>query len=289
MAEDDLREASRGQWSRAADGWGRETERRESGPSGAAADWMLSAVALEPGERVLELASGAGEVGLRAAEAVGPSGRVVVSDFAEPMVELVGDRARSAGLGHVEGRVLDAEDPRLEGERFDAVLCRFGYMLMADPARALRESCAALDRAGRIALAVWGPAERNPWQSLITDAVMKTLGAPPPAPGMPGPFALADHERLRSLLAEAGFVDIVVEDLDVERQRESVDEWWAEMLGASGPLSAVLGQLADAQRAAVRDDAQRGARRYAGRDGSVRFPARVVVASARRATDAGTD
>ena len=282
MTDDSLREASRTQWARAADGWARESARREDGPSGAAADWMLRAVALEPGERVLELACGTGEVGLRAAAAVGPSGRAVLSDFAEPMVELVRERVSSAGLDQAEARVLDAEDPRLDGERFDAVLCRFGYMLMPDAGRALKASCGVLDRGGRIALAVWGPAERNPWQSLITDAVMKALDAPPPAPGAPSPFALADHERLRGLLADAGFVDIDVEDLDVERPRESVDEWWSGMLGASGPLSALLARLTEAQRAAVRDAAVQGARAYGEPDGSVRFPATVVVASARR-------
>lgn len=280
MADDGLREASRAEWGRAAGGWARESEQRESGPAGVAAGSMLDAAGLRPGERVLELACGSGELGLRAAEAVGPQGRAVLSDFAEPMVEIARERAVAAGLPQVEARVLDAEDPQLE-ERFDAVLCRFGYMLMADPARALRASRDVLAPGGRIALAVWGPAERNPWQSLITDGVMAVLGAPAPPPGTPGPFALADHTRLRALLADSGFEEIVLEDLAGERRHDSFDAWWSDILDGSGPLSAVVAALTDEQRATVRGDAERGARAHAGPDGVLRLPAAVTVASAR--------
>ena len=120
--EQDFDEASRSQWSSAAAGWAAEAERRERGPAGRAADWMLRAAALERGERVLELACGAGDVGLRAAEAVGPEGRVLCTDFAQPMVDLVRERAAAQGLAQVEARVLDAQDPDLGDERFDAVV-----------------------------------------------------------------------------------------------------------------------------------------------------------------------
>lgn len=282
MDDHDLRQASLEQWSSAADGWAHEAARRERGASGAAAEWMLTAADLSPGQRVLELACGAGELGLRAAEAVGGTGRVVCSDFAKPMVDVAGEQARSLGLHQVETRVLDAEDPQLNGEGFDAVLCRFGYMLMAQPARALRSSLEALAPGGRLALAVWGAPEHNPWLSLLTDAVMKTLGAPPPPPGTPGPFSLAEHERIRELLDTAGFADILIEDLEFERNHDSLEHWWDTALEPSGPLSALLRQLTDSQLAAVRADATQRARDYLAADGTVRFPTRVVVASARR-------
>jgi SAM-dependent methyltransferase len=191
---------------------------------------MLEAMALRPGERVLELACGDGEVGLRAAEAVGADGVVVCSGFAEPMTEVVAERAAARQLTQVTTRVLDAEDLDLANERFDVVLCRFGYMLMADSARALSESRSVLDDHGRLALAVWGSPDANPWQALVTDAGMTTLDAPAPEPGTPGPFALADHERLRQLLSAAGFERIVIEDLELEREHESVDQWWAGVM-----------------------------------------------------------
>ena len=282
MAEEDLRAASKAQWSGVAGAWAEGAERREEGPSGAAADWMLAAVQLAPGGRVLELACGTADVGLRAAGAVGSTGRVVCSDFAEPMIDTVRDRVRSLGLEQVEARVLDAEDLQLDGELFDAVLCRMGYMLMSDPAAALGCSARALDHGGRLALAVWGSPEANPWLSSVTDAAMETLGAPPPAPGTPGPFALADHGRLRDLIAGAGLGDIVIEDIESERTHESLEHWWAEVRRVSGPLGALLSQLPDQQVAAIRDGALARARTQAQEDGGVRFPASIVAASARR-------
>ena len=267
-----------------AAGWASGAEDRESGPAGRAADWMLDLVRLSPGSSVLELASGAGDVGFRAAKVVGLDGRVVSSDFAQAMVDIVAERAEALGLTQVEARVLDAESPRLDRERFDAVLCRFGYMLMADPARALRATHDALKSGGRLALAVWGPAERNPWLSLVTGAVMKVLGAPPPAPSAPGPFALAQHERLLGLLTAACFSDIVIEDLEDERVHPSLEEWWADTVKVAGPLSMLIQHLSPEQTAAVQEDAAMGARLrgFVDAGGVVRFPAQVVVAGARR-------
>lgn len=278
----EYRDASREQWSSAAEHWAAEAERRERGPAGKAADWMLAATNLQKGHRVLELACGAGDVGLRAAEVVGPAGRVLCSDFAEPMVELVRARAGELGLDQVEARVLDAEALEILEERFDAVLCRFGIMLMPAPSKALKGSYNALDPGGRLALAVWGNAEDNPWLSLLTDAVMKELGAPPPAPGTPSPFALHHHSLLRELLEGPGFNQIVIEDLEDRRRYDSAEEWWSGTQEASGPLGAVLSHLTEQQVTSIRDEALAGAAAYVDATGALSFPARVVVASAGR-------
>lgn len=273
--------ASHAQWSRAAADWAADSERREAGPPGRAADWMLAAAALQPGERVLELACGSGDVGLRGAEAVGPEGRVLCTDFAEPMVDLV--RERAASLAQVEARVVDAQDPEALGdERFDAVLCRLGYMLMPQPDRAFAASYAALAPGGRLALAVWSGAERNPWLSLLFDAVMSVLGAPPPAPGTPGPFALADRGRLKSLLGEAGFADVVVEEVEAEHVKPSLEGWWTGMTEGDGPLATIFTHLDEGQVETIREQALGQAAAYARDDGQVSFPAALVVASARR-------
>lgn len=265
-------------WGTVAAGWVAGAEQREQGPMGAAARWMLDAVALSPGERVLELAGGVGDVGLAAAAAVGPAGRVVCSDYAEAMVEAV--RGRAEGLAQLEARVLDAQDLQLD-ERFDVVLCRFGYMLMPDPARALRCSREVLVEGGRLALAVWGPGESNRWLSGVTDPLMEVLGAPPPEPGTPGPFALGDPERVRALVSEAGFRDAVVEVLELERRYASLDEWWEGSTAGDGPLSTTLQYLAEDQLERLRSLAFDRASDLVAADGAAVFPAQVVVASAR--------
>jgi SAM-dependent methyltransferase len=276
---DDFTAASHEQWSNVARGWAAEAERRERGPAGRAADWMLEAAALRAGERVLELACGAGDVGLRAAEAVGPGGRVLCTDFAEPMVDLVRERAAERGLGNVEARVVDAQQPEL-GERFDAILCRLGLMLLPDPGRALRAARGLLAGDGRLALAVWAAPERNRWLTALTDAVMAAVGAPPPEPGAPGPFALADAGRLRELLAGAGFEDVLVEDVEGEVRHPSLEAWWADATDGEGPISAVMRHLRPDQLEAVRRDALAAARPYVADGGEVRFPGALLVARA---------
>ena len=281
MADEELRGASREHWSRAAAGWAQAGAERESGPSGLAADWMLDAVALSPGESVLELAGGGGELGARAAEAVGESGRAVISDFAEPMVELIRERAQSLGLDQLEARVVDAEAPTIERESFDVVLCRFGYMLMADPAGALRASFGLLRPGGRLALAVWGTAEGNPWFSLISESLMDVLGAPPPEPGTPGPFALADPERVRTLLVNAGFERVETDVLETARNYESAAAWWEDAQAGSGPVSSLLAQLTREQRGAVGERALAAAAAYVTPDETLSLPVSIVLAHAR--------
>ena len=150
------REASLAGWEAAAAGW---TRRQEAirGLGAPVSAWMLDAVALQPGQRVLELAAGLGETGLLAAELVAPDGR---GDRLRPGRGDARRRPRRAGelgLTNVEFQVLDAEWIDLPLASVDAVLCRWGYMLMADPPAALAETRRVLRpgarRAGRVGLA----------------------------------------------------------------------------------------------------------------------------------------
>lgn len=273
--------SSADQWGGSAEAWARAGEQPEIGAGADAATWMLEAADLKPGERVLEVACGAGRVGLQAARAVGPDGSVVCSDFAEPMVAAVSDLARRLGMDNLDARVLDALDLDLGDERFDAVLCRFGYMLMRDPALALAESRRALAPGGRLVLAVWGEGEQNPWLMTIFEAFMGHLGAPPPEPGTPGPFALGDPGRVRGLLEEAGYAESSIETLEAVQRYDSLEEWWEEIRAVSGPLAAVLENLPEADQRAIRDRAIAAARSYLEPDGALVFPAAVVGARAR--------
>jgi enediyne biosynthesis protein CalE5 len=132
------------------------------------------------------------------------------------------------------------------------VLCREGLMFAADPAGAAREIARVLRPGGRLAFAVWGPRERNPWLAIVLDAVTEITGVPLPPPGMPGPFSLADADRLRAVLAP--FDDAAVEEFEVPLRAGSFDEWWARTTALSGPLAQKLKALPeDAIRAVARD------------------------------------
>jgi SAM-dependent methyltransferase len=277
----DAETSSADQWGGSAAAWARAGEQPETGAGADAARWMLDAAELEPGEAVLEVACGAGRVGLQAARAVGPDGTVVCSDFAEPMVAAVTELAERLGLENVDARVLDALDLDLGDERFDVVLCRFGYMLMDDPALALAESRRALAPGGRIVLAVWGKGEQNPWLMTIFEAFMRHLDAPPPEPGTPGPFALGDPQTVGRLLEEAGFAESSTVTLKGAQTYGSLDEWWDEIRAVSGPLATVLAALPEADQRAIRELATNAAGEYLAADGTLVFPAAIVGALAR--------
>jgi SAM-dependent methyltransferase len=281
MSESDYQEASRRQWSDAAASWARAAEEEETGASGDATAWMLEAAGLQPGQRVLELACGAGRVGLQAAARVGPEGTVLCSDFSEEMVAAVGGRAARLGVPNVETRLLDAQQLDLPDEEFDVVLCRFGYMLMADPLQAMRESARVLRPGGKLALIVWGTAEENPWLSLVIEALIDRLNAPPPEPGQPGPFSLGEAARLREALEDAGMSEVETETIETEQTYDSVPAWWDELLEVSGPLAAMLKALPDEDREAIRARVLAAGETFVAEDGSACFPATVIGATAR--------
>jgi SAM-dependent methyltransferase len=283
VSEAEHQEPNPDQWGAAAEHWARAAERDEVGAAAEVAKWMLSAAALQPGERVLELAGGAGRIGLQAAAAVGPDGSVLCSDLSEEMVRVAGERMERLGIVNVETRVLDAQGLDLEGQMFDAALCRFGYMLMPDPLQALRESARVLRPGGRLVLAVWGEGRDNPWLVRILEAVMSHLSAPPPEPGTPGPFALGDVARLRDLLDRAGFHEVEVEEIETQQVYDSLEAWWEKILDVGGPLKALLDPLPATDLEAIRAAALESGRRDAeiGEDGSAVFPAVALGAKAR--------
>src|SRR5215218_8053609 len=154
MADADSQDAA-DHWGAAAEHWARAAEQEEVGASADVARWMLEAADLQPGERVLELAGGAGRIGLQAANMVGAEGSVLCSDLSEEMVKVAHERFERLGASNIETRALDAQALELPDDEFDAVLCRFGYKLMPDPEQALRESGRVLRPGGRLVLAVW--------------------------------------------------------------------------------------------------------------------------------------
>lgn len=279
---DGYRAASLQGWSNVAPDWGELTERvdKQLRP---ASDWMLAAVQLKPGERVLELAGGPGTVSLLASRAVGPDGHVIYTDFAEPMVEAGKRRLAQEGATNVEARVMDAEAIELPDGAVDAALCRMGYMFLADPAVGLRETARVLAPGGRLALAVWSDAAWNPWVSVPMQALMAHLDAPPPPPDAPGIFALADERRVRGLLERAALEPTAIQTLESEVRYDSLENWFELTERLAGPVRALLAGIDDAVLEKIRQSWRESAAAYEQSDGAYVLPTRMLVACARRA------
>jgi ubiquinone/menaquinone biosynthesis C-methylase UbiE len=280
-AADGERRRRHGMWAAVAPSWEHHADYVEARGEAVTRE-LLAAVALRPGEEVLELACGPGGLGLAAAPLVGPQGTVVVSDVVPEMTAIAAARAAAMGLGNVTARSLDLEEIAEPDGTYDVVLCREGLMFASDPARAAGEIARVLRPGGRVAIAVWGPRARNPWLGVVFDAVSAQLGVPMPPPGVPGPFALEDAGRLHGLLVDAGLVAVAVRELPVPLLSPSFEDWWTRTSSLAGPLSAVLAGLPAEAKAGLESRVRAAVAPYETADG-LRFPGLALLASARRA------
>jgi ubiquinone/menaquinone biosynthesis C-methylase UbiE len=270
-------------WEGAAAGWVRRHQEisRFAQP---VADWLLGAVHLQPGQRVLDLAAGLGEIGIAAAAQVGPDGSVVIGDQAEAMVRAARERVAELGLENVEVRRLDAEWIDLSVGTVDAIVCRWGLMLMADPDTALQECRRVLAPAGRLALAVWAAPEKNPW-ALIPAATLIGRGLME-MPGrhaeqhVPGMFALSDPGALGERLAAAGFTEVEIDTVTLTRGQASFEEFWEMTLDMSPSVHDAVMDRPAAEIGEIRAEMAASLRPFTAQDGTLQIPAQTLVASA---------
>jgi SAM-dependent methyltransferase len=269
---DAYREQSLETWEGMSRGWERRNDWMVA-VTGSVNEWILARADPQPGETILDLAAGPGDLGFRVAEAMGETGRVLSTDFAPAMVEVARRLGQARGLTNVDHRVLDAERMDLDDDSVDAVVCRWGYMLMADPAAALRETRRVVRDDGRLAFAVWASPERNPWAAIPGMTLVQRGHVPPPEPGAPGIFALADPDRLAALVTGAGFGAPEIEEISFDFGYSDADDLWDALVSLAGPLAAVINALPDDERTATREAVLENMGEYRNADGTYSPPA----------------
>jgi SAM-dependent methyltransferase len=230
------------------------------------------------GEAILDVGCGCGDTSLELARRVGPEGEVLGLDISGPMLEVARRRAAEAGASGLKFRQADAQVAALPDDR-DAVFSRFGVMFFADPPAAFANLRRALRPGGRLGFVCWRPLAENLWMRLPAEAAADLAApAPPPEPGAPGPFAFADPDRVRAILAQAGFTGI-----DISPHDEAIGgldlEGTVEMSFRVGPLGAILRERPDL--APILRERVREAVRPWLRDGAVYMPSATWLVSAR--------
>lgn len=243
--------------------------------------WMVEHVGLQPGQRVLDLACGPGDTGFLAAELVQPGGTLIASDASRAMLGVATGRARDLGVTNVEFRQLELEWIDLPTASVDAVLCRWGLMFALDPAAAFQEARRVLRPEGSIALAVWDVPDANPWATIPRQALVELGHVAAPDPDGPGMFALADAGQLGELLEDAGFLDVSLDAVALSRSASSVEAYLEETIDISREFGDVWERLSGRHRDEIRTRLGELATPFTAADGSVRFPARSLVAAAR--------
>jgi SAM-dependent methyltransferase len=230
------------QWSTVAPGWARQRGYVWS-VSRKVGERLVAALDPRSGETILELAAGPGDTGFAAAVKLLPGGMLISTDVAPEMVATAEGRGHELGLANVDYRVIDAQKINLPDASVDGVVCRWGYMLVPDPAEAFAETFRVLRSGGRVALSVWAEAAANPWGTAVGRALLELGLIARPDPNAPGPFRLADTERLQALIQAPGFARPEIENVPLTWHHASFAEYWSVTADLSFLLTTALATL----------------------------------------------
>jgi SAM-dependent methyltransferase len=220
---------------------------------------LTALAAIKPGEAVLDIGCGSGQTSLMAADAVGAAGRVTGVDVSRQLLELA--RKRAEGRGNLRFIEADAATHPFAPEH-DLLMSRFGVMFFDDPQSAFTNLRKAARPGGRLAFICWRGIAENEYAAMPFEIAKPLMPALPPAdPHAPGPFALADADRLRVLLVGAGFCDIAIAKHDGLMPMGTTPEQAGIQATSLGPTARALrnfGEDVQARVLAAVTDAFRG-------------------------------
>ena len=272
------KEAQREQWNKDGAAWRRWNPVLDRW-YGEATRQMLDLARIEPGQRILDIAAGAGEPAVSAAQRVGPEGYVLATDISEGIVELARQVAAERGLRQIDTRVMDGEKLDVPDASFDVVLCRLGLMYMPHPATALREWRRALRDGGRVAVVVFSTPDRNDWGATPASIIRRRAQLPPPVPGQPGPFSLGGGGVLEGVFTRAGFASPEIRAVPVPHRAASAAEYVRVAREAFGAFNAMMAQLPAEERESAWREIEASMRSFESPDG-FEVPGECLVAAA---------
>jgi SAM-dependent methyltransferase len=244
-------------------------------------DRMMELAEIRPGQQVLDVATGLGEPAVTAAHLVGPSGRVIAIDIAPQMLDIARMRVNELGLHNIDFREMDAEELDLPEQSFDVILCRLGLMYLPNLQTSLERMRNLLVPGGRVTAAVWGPAQKVPFVSMPMAVAMRELQVPPP-PGMPGPFSLADTDRVAQVLTQAGFTQVYTEPMTLTLDWTSIDEYVRFLQEVLVQIDALLARYPVERQAEVWRAIAKAAQQFITPDGTCRTENELILIVGRR-------
>lgn len=238
---------------------------------------LIEAAQIRPGSAVLDVATGPGEPALAIAEFVGDQGKVLGIDPVPEMVEAARREEKSRGLRNATFAVAQADALPADAQSFDAVVSRFGVMFFSAPVEAIQEMLRVLKPKGRIALAVWSFAERNPFHYILSRVVEHYVESPPAAPDAPDAFRYAAPGKLSAILSKAGAAAVSEQVFQFSiRASVSLEEFWTLRTEMSERLRNKLKAIPKDQIGEIKREIIDSLREYSAHDG-ITMPAEVLI------------
>ncbi len=212
------------------------------------AENALRRVGLRRGMRFLDVAAGSGALSIPAAHL---GAQVLATDISPALIERLDARAREEGLFNLESRVVDGQDLDLEDGTFDISGSQNGVSLFPDLKHGLRELVRVTKPGGRALIVAFGPLQKAEFLTFFLGALRAAVPGftGPPMDPPPLPFQVADPEKLRRELAEAGLKDVRVETITWRMEFRSATHMW-DVVPSTNPIGAMLvADLTEEQRA----------------------------------------
>ena len=247
-----IRENQRETWNRFSPGWKKWDEMTMDflQPMG---NEIIRQINPQPGNHVLDIATGTGEPGLTIAKMV-KNGKVVLTDLSEGMLEVAKENAEKKGITNIETRLCDAGDLPFDDNSFDAVSCRFGFMFFPDMKIAASEMLRVLKPGGRMVTSVWGAPEENFWVTAAMGTINRFMELPAPEPGAPGMFRCAKPALMKTLFEEVGFKNVTETTIKGKLNCKTVEVYWNLMTEVAAPFVSALSKADDAMRNKIKDE-----------------------------------
>lgn len=240
-----------------------------------AAEQVFKLADLKPGEKVLDVGTGAGSPALEAFPYVGPAGKIVGIDSAASMIEAANRRAAELGVGNAEFLEMEGEAMSFADDTFDAIISRYAYPHFTHASKAFAESLRVLRRGGRLAASMHGAVERNPYICAPIIAMAKFHPDPQPMT-VRGPFALHTPQLLETELRKAGFDGVETLAFDTTIVVPDFKHYWDTQKAGGASIRRALDAVPEKHRAEAEQAALASMAQWvSGNRGE--FPAQIVA------------
>ncbi len=233
---------------------------------------LLEVVPPQPGDAVLDVATGPGTVARHAARLVGAGGRITGVDISAAMLSVGRAWPLEPGAAPIEYVESSAASIPLPDAAFDVAYCQQGLQHMSDPLAALREIRRLLKPSGRMGVAVWKQSPFGLFRQVVAEVGMADNGPQPSTFGR-------DSAQLAAALRDLGFEDVQVQTRELVAVLEGGIPQALQVAEATSG-GAVLASLSATRQQAVRDAIVRALEPHV-RDGAVHLRSASNIAAAR--------